>query len=63
MFASMLITAGIALGGVALLVAVALLWSWRQQRKEAKMLRERSPHATLPPHPRHEDTDRWNLTR
>jgi len=63
MFPSILINIGVALGGVALLTAVVLVWSWRRDRKEAKMMRERSPHATLPPHPRHDDTDRWNLTR
>jgi nitrate reductase gamma subunit len=63
LFPTILIYLGIALGGVAILAAVVLFWSRRRERQEEKMLRERSPHATLPPHPRHDDTDRWNLTR
>jgi hypothetical protein len=62
MLTSLLISAGIALGGVGIILGVVLLRSWRQERNEAKMLRDRPREATLPPHPRHGDTDRWNLT-
>jgi hypothetical protein len=63
MLSSLLISGAIALGGVGVIVGVVLLWSWRRERTEEKMLRERSPDATLPPHPRHGDTDHWNITR
>jgi hypothetical protein len=59
---SLLIDLGIALVGVLLLVVVVWIWNWRRNRAEERFLRERSPEATLPPHPRHDDTDRWNLT-
>jgi hypothetical protein len=61
---TLLISLGIALGGVGLLVVGSMLWSWRQERKEAKLRRERGPGATLAPLSRPEhDTDRWNLSR
>ncbi len=66
MLDSLLIGLGIALGGVALLVGCTLFYSWRQDRKEAKRLREQSPKATLAPAPRRDhkqSTDHWNLTR
>jgi len=59
---SLLIDLGVALAGVLLLIAIVSIWSWRRNRSEEKILRERSPEATLPPQRRHEDTDRWNLT-
>jgi hypothetical protein len=62
MLTSLLISLGVALGLVALLAGGAVVWSWRQERKAARRLRERAPHATMPPEPRHQNTDRWNLT-
>jgi hypothetical protein len=62
MLTTVLIDLGIALAGVAVLAVIVLIWSRRRERAEQKMLRERSPEATLPPHPRHDKTDRFNIT-
>jgi uncharacterized protein YneF (UPF0154 family) len=55
---------GITLGVVALLVGIAIGWSWWQERKKAKRLRERGPKATIeiPPQRRNRETDRWNMS-